>query len=232
MSENVCEYFEVKNFSMYQHYSNRNPPWVKLYYALLDDPEFFLLSECDRYRYIGLILVASRCNNRVKNNKSYLKAMLRINEEPDLTNLFHSGFLLACRKRHAISKYHPNGVSEKSRGEKSREEKTIMSGCPDKVSLSHQAQEILNFLNAKTNRSFRPFDASGNPSRNLEFIVARLKEGYSVIDLRGVIARKARMWLHDDKMNLYLRPQTLFNREKCAAYVGEQTPEEVDDRVS
>ena len=30
-------YFEVRNFKEYQHYSKRNPPWIRLYYRLLHD---------------------------------------------------------------------------------------------------------------------------------------------------------------------------------------------------
>lgn len=77
------------------------------------------------------------------------------------------------------------------------------------------ARELLEFLNAKTGRNYRPVFA------NLEPIVARLKEGFTVQDVKTVIARKCRDWMHDDKMALYLRPATLFNRTKFAQYNGE-----------
>jgi hypothetical protein len=38
-------YFEVRNFQEFQHYSKRNPPWIRLYYRLLHDREFFRLAE-------------------------------------------------------------------------------------------------------------------------------------------------------------------------------------------
>src|SRR5690606_19747530 len=37
---NVAGYLTVKNFERFQHYKDRNPPWIKLYNDLLDDYEF------------------------------------------------------------------------------------------------------------------------------------------------------------------------------------------------
>lgn len=82
-------------------------------------------------------------------------------------------------------------------------------------SLRAQAVEILSFLNDKAGRAYETVPA------NIDFIVARLKEGATVEDCRAVIAKKVREWLGDPEMNLYLRPATLFNRTKFAQYKGE-----------
>ena len=34
----------IKNWNKFQHYTHRNPPWIKLHRALLDDREWFALS--------------------------------------------------------------------------------------------------------------------------------------------------------------------------------------------
>lgn len=85
---------------------------------------------------------------------------------------------------------------------------TTLSGKPDDARL------ILEFLNGKTGKQFRPVTA------NLTLIRARLKEGATADDCRAVIARKFREWKGSD-MEKYLRPATLFNREKFAQYSGE-----------
>lgn len=85
---------------------------------------------------------------------------------------------------------------------------------------SEEARLILEFLNAKAGKRFRPVAV------NVEMIVARLKEGYTADDLRGVVAMKCRKWKGDERMNEYLRPATLFNRTNCAQYVGELGPED------
>jgi len=84
-----------------------------------------------------------------------------------------------------------------------------------KINLKQTAKEILEFLNDKTGKNFQPVSA------NLDLICARLKEGYTTGQLRQIIARQYREWHADEKMQKYLRPATLFNKTKCANYVGE-----------
>lgn len=86
---------------------------------------------------------------------------------------------------------------------------------PEKVQTKPQAIKVLEFLNSKANRNYRPTEV------NLSLIQARLKEGYTTQDCFSVIAKKCREWMGDDKMSEYLRPATLFNREKFNQYIGE-----------
>ncbi len=79
-----------------------------------------------------------------------------------------------------------------------------------------EAKEILDFLNAKTGRSYRFVEA------NVGLIIARLKSGVTVANCRGVIARKCTQWQGDEKMEKYLRPATLFNKTKFEQYLGER----------
>ena len=80
------------------------------------------------------------------------------------------------------------------------------------------ACELLTFLNEKTGRSYRPVGV------NLDLIVARLKDGATPANIRGVIARKVREW-HGTEFEKFLRPATLFNRTKFEQYLGERAPE-------
>jgi uncharacterized phage protein (TIGR02220 family) len=52
-----------------------------------------------------------------------------------------------------------------------------------------------------------------------EHIKARLSEGYTVEDFYTVIDKKCEEWL-GTKMEQYLRPSTLFNREKFESYLN------------
>lgn len=40
-------------------------------------------------------------------------------------------------------------------------------------------------------------------------------------DIKSVVAKKCREWIAEEKMNIYLRPATLFNKTKFANYKGE-----------
>jgi uncharacterized phage protein (TIGR02220 family) len=99
------------------------------------------------------------------------------------------------------------------------EELTTLSSSSDEPRPPVAAREILNFLNQKAGRSFRPVPA------NLKLIEARLRSGASMADCRGVIARKVREWQGDAKMAKFLRPATLFNATNFEQYLGEKAPE-------
>jgi uncharacterized phage protein (TIGR02220 family) len=84
------------------------------------------------------------------------------------------------------------------------------------------AKAILEFLNQKTNRNYRPVEA------NLKLIVDRLESGVTVTQCRQVIAKKTREWLNNEKMEEYLRPATLFHPMKFEQYLGELLTAEVE----
>lgn len=105
--------------------------------------------------------------------------------------------------------------------------KTSMSGKPDDMppddtkpkngALKQRAVSILDLLNEKTGRNFKPVDA------NLKPIIARLRE-YDESTVRAVTVRRWRAWKDDDTMREYLRPATLYNATKFAQYAGEVPP--------
>lgn len=71
-------------------------------------------------------------------------------------------------------------------------------------------KDVLDYLNNKTGRRFRK-DVNG-------FISGRIEEGYSLDDFKHVIDVKVEEWLNDDKMEAYLRPQTLFRPSNFESY--------------
>lgn len=83
-----------------------------------------------------------------------------------------------------------------------------------KQKYKDDAIQVLEFLNMKTGKHYRPLKA------NLDLIAARLAEGAQVSDCRGIIVRQARKWMGTDQ-EMYLRPATLFNATKFAQYSGE-----------
>ncbi|RMC36005.1 hypothetical protein F5ESL0236_07580 [Lactobacillus sp. ESL0236] len=79
-------------------------------------------------------------------------------------------------------------------------------------------KEVIDYLNEKAGTKYK---SSSAVSKRL--IDARGKEGYSLEDFKMVIQNKCATWLHDSKMNKYLRPQTLFGT-KFEGYLNEKTP--------
>lgn len=87
-------------------------------------------------------------------------------------------------------------------------------GREGREDASKASVEILFYLNQKAGKSFREVKS------NLTVIAARLEEGASVDDCKAVIDAKVAQWGNDQKMQEYLRPETLFGATKFAQYVG------------
>jgi len=83
-------------------------------------------------------------------------------------------------------------------------------------------KEIIEYLNDKADRNF-------NYKTKLyrKKIRARWQEGMRLEDFKHVIDVKVKEWKGDDKMDQYLRPQTLF-KEKMDTYRQEKLEEDKD----
>jgi uncharacterized phage protein (TIGR02220 family) len=139
----------------------------------------------------------------------------------------------------ALPKAFVKGMPNQEQEHKQEQDKKSMSGKPDapsliiqtdinnqkksESSLRYQATEILNFLNEKTGRAYRPVDT------NLKLIISRLKSGATTTNCRQIIAKKTREWKDDPKMSEYLRPATLFNSTKFEQYMGELVTPKIKD---
>lgn len=101
-------------------------------------------------------------------------------------------------------------------------DQNTMSGKPDDKRNNYlkQATEIIAFLNEKTGKAYQCKSPAGKQTQNAKIIIQRIKEGYTVQDMKTVIARKCREWQNTD-MSKYLRPATLFNATKFEQYKGE-----------
>lgn len=83
---------------------------------------------------------------------------------------------------------------------------------------------VISYLNEKALKRFKITDA------NLEGIKVRIKEGYHLDDFKQAIDNQVNEWLHDTKMNKYLRPSTLFQKSKFDGYVN-NTKSKSNDNV-
>ena len=76
--------------------------------------------------------------------------------------------------------------------------------------------EIINYLNQKALKKFKLVDSTKR------LIDARLNENFDLDDFYKVIDNQCSKWLKDDKMNDYLRPQTLFGT-KFESYLNSKS---------
>lgn len=83
-------------------------------------------------------------------------------------------------------------------------ETTTENNMSDKSDESIPFKEIMEYLNEKTDNSYKP-SAEGHK----KFIRARWHEGNTIDDFKTVIDYKANEWM-GTKWEIYLRPKTLF----------------------
>lgn len=114
-------FLSIKDFDKTQHYKQRNPPWLKLHKPLFGDRDFMQMSVSARYLYIGLLMLASECDNKVINDPSWIAQRLSMPaSDIDLTPLYKGGFLLASPA--SIRRYQQTEKS-RDRGEAETEER-------------------------------------------------------------------------------------------------------------
>lgn len=90
--------------------------------------------------------------------------------------------------------------------------------------LEKNIDEVLLYLNKVTGRGFK-IETKGNR----KFPSARLKEGYTVEEMKKVVNIMYEQW-NGTQWEDYLRPQTLFNGEKMPGYMikANKVSQEVD----
>lgn len=76
-------------------------------------------------------------------------------------------------------------------------------------------KRIVDYLNKTADKSFK-----STTKKTISLIDARLKEGFTEEEFYKVIDNKVLNWLNDNKMNAYLRPETLFGN-KFESYLNE-----------
>lgn len=213
-------------------------PWFRLYAEFSHDPKVQMMSEVMQRRYI--MLMCMRCSNvTVTLHVTEIAFYLRITDA-ELTEtkaLFLSkGFidddwnLLNWEKRQFISDSSAERVSRHR--EKKKQEcnanvtlqkqecnaldtdtDTDINTLSVKPDFTSQSREVIDYLNAKTDRNFEYADA------NIRLITARLKES-GLNRVMAVVDAKVSEWLGDERFDKYLRPSTLFNATKFASYAG------------
>lgn len=95
-------------------------------------------------------------------------------------------------------------------GQPSIDKNSIDKNSIDKIySLAEQDtipyKEIIDYLNLKTKSNYKY-----TTSKTRELIKTRFKEGFTLEDFKTVIDKKTMEWFNNEKMNMYLRPNTLF----------------------
>lgn len=128
------------------------------------------------------------------------------------------------KSNYTYRRKHLEGIGESTDtpiGENAKDNNTSFNNTSNKNHIVEQIpfSKIINYLNDKTGKRYKV------TQKWKDLIKARWNEGQRLDDFAKVIDAKSEQWLNDEKMNQYLRPQTLFGN-KFDEYLNEFKPKQ------
>lgn len=199
------DYLTIKNWNKFQQYKDREMKWIKLYRGLIVDYDFDQLTEVAQIHLVKIWLLAANIGNKIPNDASWVGRKIGAKSKVDLNQMVDAGFLFctdfSLRSEKTVHRL------EKIRRDKIRRDKNPYVEETDKK-ISTIYESIIEDLNTKTKRSFKH-----TSEKTKGLIKARLKDGFEFADFQIVHSNKADEWLGDNRMEKFLRPETLYGNK-------------------
>jgi hypothetical protein len=82
----------IPNWNRYQNYTDRTPPYIKLWLELQDKDEWYALNYTERGLLVSIWLLYARCNGIVSTQHLH-RACTASTRREHLTSLNHAGFI-------------------------------------------------------------------------------------------------------------------------------------------
>ncbi len=178
----------------------------------------------------GVVVIKHwRMNNQIRKDRY---TPTQYHEEFDLLDIKTDGAYTEKNKENPVdtlaTTWQPDGnqmATQYSIGKVSIGKDNI--SCPsddeEKPDLSETYKTIVSYLNEKAGTNYKHTTAKTRTA-----IHARLEEGFTLDDFKTVIDKKCADWLCDEKMEKYLRPETLFGT-KFEGYLNAKHTERNDN---
>ena len=85
--------YRVRNWTKFQHYKDRNPPWIKLHVEILSSKDWVMLDDDGKLLAIACMIVAAKDNGNVPADPDYIQRVAYLKTKPDFKPLIKVGFL-------------------------------------------------------------------------------------------------------------------------------------------
>ena len=170
---------QVRNWATYQHYKDRNPPWIKLHFSLISSKDWVMLDDASRVLALACMLIASRSElgeGRFEADPDYIQRVAYLNTVPDFNPLINTGFLVVasgCKQMLANARPETETEERQRRGETDipRKRGRTKTTIPDNFSIS---EKVRQWADAKGHK---------NLESHLEYFVdAATAKGYRYAD--------------------------------------------------
>lgn len=124
-------YLRILNWDQYQHYKDRDPPWIKLHRQTLTSEMWVSVDDASRVLAVASMLLAAETGNLIPNNPDFLKRRCWLRQEPDFSQLISCGFIEIIE--HIPETASNMLASARPETEKRREEKKEGARAPKNV---------------------------------------------------------------------------------------------------
>lgn len=103
----MSDYIEIVRWEEFQHYTKRDPIWIKNYTRLLDDDAYRELTFAQRGLLHGLWLAYAKTSQRIPRNTSALSRYLGQKVlNSTVESLIHAGFIRVVASSTLARRYH------------------------------------------------------------------------------------------------------------------------------
>lgn len=89
-------FYRVRNHSRFQHYKERNPPWIKWHRSALNDYAFSTLPDAAKWLAVGMAMIASQTENHIPGDAVWIAGQIGATEPVDFEPLLAIDFLKEC----------------------------------------------------------------------------------------------------------------------------------------
>lgn len=245
------KYFRFKNWERFQHYHDRNPPWVKLSTAIIDlDNDWYRLTDAQCGVLAKMLAWASRTNNAMPLNADVIREEIHADSPVDISHFVRLEILEVLASRSdcvAIEKVRIDASKDASKNASGNASKDASKNARlrDRDQRSESEEEKDQKKNPPTPRKRgapRPLDPRQSPDHEVAAVVAHLnavtgkshsldrgnqqiigaiKRGATVDDCKAVIDHCWRQWGADPKMVRYVDKSTPFRAANFDRYLDE-----------
>lgn len=142
----MMEYLRVRNWDKFQHYKDRNPPWIKLQRSLLHDYQYQCLQDASKAHLVGLWLLASQTDNKIPNDPEWVARQIGATEKVDLKLLIDNRYIECYQDASKpIAKRSPEAEAEAEEEKDIRQSESKIPACPHDqiIGLFHQTCKTL-----------------------------------------------------------------------------------------
>lgn len=133
--------YKIKNWEKYQHYKDRNPPWIKLHVEILASEDWVTLADASKLLMVVCMIVAARNNGVIEGNPDYIKRVAYLDKRPDLTPLIECGFLEEVLADASESKQ-PQAIARPEKEAEGEKEKKDTGSASADSTAGHEVEAV------------------------------------------------------------------------------------------